>query len=103
MTLRFTWNAAKAASNQHKHHVSFDTAARVFSDPFALSAQDRIEDGEHSWRIIGEVEGIIVLLVAYTVHDAEDGTEIIRIISARRAERPERRRYEKEKYRHLRT
>lgn len=103
MAQRFTWDEAKAASNQRKHHVSFETAARVFADPFALSEQDRIEDGEYRWQTIGSVEGITVLLVAHTVHDAEDGTEFIHIISARRAERPERRRYEKEKYRHLRT
>jgi uncharacterized DUF497 family protein len=103
MTLAFTWRGAKATSNQRKHHVSFETAARVFSHPFALSEHDRIEDGEHRWQIIGSVEGAMVLLVAYTVHDAADGTEIIHIISARRAERAERRSYEKEKYRHPRT
>lgn len=103
MTLAFTWDGAKAASNQRKHHVSFETAVRVFSDPFALCDQDRIEDGEHRWQIIGSVEGGIVLLVAYTVRDAGDEPETIQIISARRAERAERRRYEEEKYRHLRT
>jgi len=103
MAPAFTWYGAKAASNLRKHHVTFETAARVFSDPFALSEQDRIEDGEHRWQTIGSVEGVIVLLVAFTVRDAEDGTEVIQIISARRAERAERRRYEKEKYRHLRT
>ena len=45
MTLRFTWDAQKAVSNKRKHGVSFETAARVFSDPFALSEQDRIEGG----------------------------------------------------------
>jgi len=64
MTLAFTWRGAKAASNQRKHHVSFETAARIFSDPFALSEHDRIEDREHRWQIIGSVEGGMVLLVA---------------------------------------
>jgi uncharacterized DUF497 family protein len=103
MVLPFTWDGAKAAGNQRKHHVSFETAARVFSDPFALSEQDRIEHGEHRWQTIGSVEGVIVLLVAHTVRYRDDGTEVIHIISARRAEPAERRRYEKEKYRHLRT
>ncbi len=103
MTQPFTWDATKAATNQRKHHVSFETAARVFPDPFALSEQDRIADGEHRWQIIGAVEGVIVLVVAYTVRDARDGTEVIHIISARRAERAERRGYEEERYRHLRT
>jgi uncharacterized DUF497 family protein len=100
MTLRFTWDPRKAASNKRKHGVSFETAARVFSDPFALSEQDRIEGGEYRWQTIGSVEGAVVLLVAHTVHD-DDGAEIIQIISARRAERHERKRYEQEKYGHL--
>ena len=103
MPLRFTWDEAKAASNRTKHKVSFEVAARVFLDPFALSEQDRIEGGEYRWRTIGAVEGVVVLLVAHTTHGEEDGTEVIRIISARRAERSERRRYEEEKYRQLRT
>jgi uncharacterized DUF497 family protein len=101
--LRFTWDQAKAAVNRAKHKISFEIAARVFLDPFALSEQDRIEGGEYRWRTIGSVEGVTILLVAHTVHDEEDGTEVIRIISARQAERSERRRYEEERYRQLRT
>jgi uncharacterized DUF497 family protein len=101
MKLRFTWHPQKAASNERKHGVSFEIAARVFLDPFALSEQDRIEGGEYRWQTIGAVEGVLILLVAHTVEDEADGTEIIHIISARRAERRERRRYEEEKHRHL--
>lgn len=97
----FTWDREKAASNKRKHGVSFELAARVFLDPFALSDQDRIEGGEYRWQTIGMVEGVVVLLVAHTVGEDEDGTEIIRIISARRAERHERQRYEEEKYRQI--
>lgn len=103
MTLRFTWDANKAAINQRKHHVSFEIAARVLTDPFALTEQDRVEEGEYRWITIGSVEGILVPVVAQRVHDEEDGTETIHIISARRANRPERRRYEQEKYSRLRT
>lgn len=101
MALRFTWDPAKAASNKRKHGVSFELAARVFLDPFALSEQDRVEGGEYRWQKIGMVEGVLVLIVAHAVREDADGVEIIHIISARRAERRERRRYEEEKYRHL--
>jgi uncharacterized protein len=103
MALRFAWDAAKAAKNRTKHQISFETAARAFLDPFALSDQDRIEGGEYRWQTIGSVAGLAILVIAHAVYDEEDGTEIIHIISARRAERPERRRYEQEKYRQLRT
>ncbi|WP_394804733.1 BrnT family toxin [Sphingobium yanoikuyae] len=84
-----------------KHGVSFEAAARAFADPFALSVQDRIEGGEQRWQTLGLVEGHLLLLVAHTVSE-EDGdgeyVEVIHIISARRADRKERRRYEEERH-----
>ena len=68
MEMQFEWEVAKAANNLKKHRVSFETATRVFIDPFAMIQQDRIEDG--------------------------DGPEVIRIISARRAGQKEVKRYE---------
>jgi uncharacterized protein len=97
--LRFTWDPAKAASNLRKHRVAFELAVDVFADPFALTEQDRIEDGEPRWQTLGLVGGVVLLLVAHTVLDEADGTEMIRIISARRAERHERRRYEQARWR----
>ncbi|OAI10302.1 BrnT family toxin [Methylomonas methanica] len=94
MKTRFEWDPAKAESNLRKHHVSFETATRVFADPFAVVKQDRIENGEHRWQTLGIVEGYLLLLVAHTIRGDEDGTELIRIISARRAEPKERKRYE---------
>lgn len=97
--IRFEWDAAKAAGNLRKHGVSFETAARVFADPFVLMDQDRIESEEQRWQALGAVAFHIILLVAYSVGEIdEDGTstEIIRIISARKADRKERQRYEDE-------
>ncbi len=99
MTTRFEWDAAKAEGNRLKHGLTFDTALRAFDDPFALSVQDRLEDGEARWNTLGLVDGYLLLLVAHTVYEvSEDGAEveIVRIISARRADRSERRRYEDE-------
>lgn len=101
METRFEWDPAKAASNLRKHRVSFEIAMRVFADPFALTVQDRIEDGELRWQTIGVVEGRVLLLVAHTIRDDDDAghsVEIIRIISARQADRHERRRYEQENH-----
>lgn len=95
--IKFEWDPDKAAINLAKHGVSFEIATRVFADPFVLSAQDRIENGEQRWRTLGAVDELFLLLVvAHTVWDDADGGEVIRIISARRADRQERRRYEKE-------
>lgn len=94
----FEWDDAKAASNWDKHRVRFETALRVFADPFLLTQQDRIENGELRWQSIGTVDGVLVLLVAHTVRGADDGAEVIRIISARKADPKERKRYEQNRY-----
>jgi uncharacterized DUF497 family protein len=89
----FSWDEAKNQSNLLKHGLSFETARLVFDDPYHLSRQDRIENGELRWQTLGLVEGVVLLLVAHTWHDHEDG-EHIRIISARRATKLERKIYE---------
>ena len=92
--LRFEWDAAKATANLQKHKLSFETAARVFADPFALTVQDRIEGGEYRWQTLGLVDGAVLLLVAHTLSESNDGCDLIRIISARRADSKEKLRYE---------
>ena len=86
---------SQSGSNLRKHGVSFETAVRAFTDPYALVEQDRVEDGEERWQTIGIVEGVLLLMVAHTVREQND-IEVIRIISARLANRRERRRYEEE-------
>ena len=94
MAIRFEWDEAKAKSNLRKHGVAFEDALLAFADPFALMQLDRVEDGEQRWQTLGMVGDYLVVLVAHTVGEDEDGTEVIRIISARAADRKERRRYE---------
>lgn len=93
MTISFEWDETKAQTNLKKHHISFEIAARVFFDPLALSYQDRIENNEPRWQTLGMVDGCLLLLVAHTIHH-EDHVEVIRIISARKADKKERRYYE---------
>jgi uncharacterized protein len=84
----FEWDDEKAAQNFADHGVSFETAKKVFEDPFATERLDDREDyGEDRYSIIGMVDGRI-LTVAYTLRN-----DSIRIISARGAEPNERRRY----------
>lgn len=90
----FEWDSAKAASNWRKHGIRFEEAARVFDDPLAVSVQDRIEGGEARWQTLGTVGGCVLLVVAHTVRLEDEGLEVIRIISARRADKQERRHYE---------
>lgn len=91
--MRVEWDNNKNISNRKKHSVSFELAQEVFDDPLALSKLDRVESGEERWHTLGMVDGILLLLVTHTVRD-DEGEEIIRIISARKATAYERRRYE---------
>lgn len=91
--IRFTWDPEKAESNFRKHEVRFKVATKVFDDPSVFTRQDRVVDDELRWQAIGLVEGTVILLVAHS-YSVEESDEIIRIISARRADRTERRIYE---------
>ena len=91
--MQFEWDEDKNQSNQNKHGIGFDIAKLVFSDPLHLSVQDRFEDGEERWQTIGLVGGVVLILVAHT-YRLESGDEIVRIISARKAIKRERMRYE---------
>jgi uncharacterized protein len=62
-------------------------------DEFALTEIDRFIEGEARWQTIGMLGDSVILVVAHMVKE-EETIEIVRIISARRAVRLERRRYE---------
>jgi len=88
--MRVTWDARKATANLRKHRVSFDEATTALADPLAITGADP----DHSiaktrWITFGLSNRRRLLAVAHTDED-----DIIRIISARAATRPERRLYE---------
>jgi uncharacterized DUF497 family protein len=91
MAARLEWDENKNRTNRSKHGIEFETAALVFEDPNLITRQDRDVDGEQRWQTIGYAEGI--LTVAHTAQASGDD-EVIRIISARRATRGERKLYE---------
>ena len=89
--MRFDWDPEKARENYQKHGVLFETAVEVFDDPNCLIEQDRGVDGEARWQAIGRAGDVLVLIVAHTIDENE---EIVRIFSARKVTRRERRIYE---------
>lgn len=93
--MRFEWDERKARANLAKHHLSFAVARQVFEDPNHLSIQDRHEKHEERWQTLGCIDGVLIILVAHAYREDETGEEVIRIISARKATRGERLRYEK--------
>ena len=89
--MEFEWNPDKAQTNLRKHRVSFEDAVRVFLDPNRIETfETREVYGEDRWKTVGLVEPA-VLAVVYTVR-GEHG-DIIRMISARKADENERAQY----------
>jgi uncharacterized DUF497 family protein len=91
---RFEWDERKAAYNQEKHGVAFTVAEQIFDDPLNIIVRDHFNSEiEDRYVIIGETLFSEVLVVVF----AERGDRI-RIISARRATRSEKRRYMKKDF-----
>jgi len=92
--MEFEWDPNKAESNFRKHRVRFEIAVRVFFDPQRIDMFDDREDyGEDRWKTIGWVNPAL-LVVVYT-HRGED---VIRIISARKADAHEIAQYREVQY-----
>lgn len=88
--LEFEWDRKKAARNIQKHQVSFAEAARVFGDTLAYTYVDSAHSqGEQRYITIGMSDQRRILVVAHVTRDG-----LIRIVSARKATRRERKAYE---------
>lgn len=90
--MKIEWDTNKNDANMKKHHISFETAARVFLDENRLDYYDIVHSmNEDRYITIGLVEEVIV--VVYTLRKTR-----IRIISARLATRKEKELYYEENY-----
>lgn len=88
--MQFEWDDEKEKINIVKHGIDFTTAARVFKDRNRLELYDEAHsDTEDRYITIGIIDGIAYLvMVVYTERE-----ESIRLISARKATKQERRMY----------
>ncbi len=90
--LKFEWDRRKEAANRKKHGVSFEEARTAFFDENArLVADPDHSDEEDRFVLLGLSSRLRLLVVC---HCYRKEPEIIRIISARKADRSERSKYE---------
>lgn len=89
MILTLNGMKRKPIKNFEKHGISFPEASEVFFDPFALPVQQREENGETREGVIGLTRKWNMLFVAYVWRKL-----IIRLISARKVTKAERKKYE---------
>lgn len=92
--MRFAWDPEKAESNLSKHGVAFEEAVTVFADVLAIV----VADAEHAERSIitgqSTKSRVLVTVFVETLRSDDADEDETRIISARRATKQERRRYE---------
>jgi uncharacterized protein len=103
--VRYEWDERKNRQNQRKHGgISFELATLVFEDPDCLVELDRVDEvGEQRWHALGSISvrpgiaAVLLVVHAYRVPREDDnGQETIRIISARRADKNDLRRYQEQ-------
>ncbi|MDP2605528.1 MAG: BrnT family toxin [Deltaproteobacteria bacterium] len=88
--MKFEWDTRKARRNLRGHGIEFNEASTVFADTLSITIPDpdHSED-EERWLTMGLSSRRRLLVVVHTEEE-----ESIRIISARLANRVERRKYE---------
>ena len=90
MGLIFEWDEKKAKSNLIKHGVSFEEASSAFGDDFSITIEDPLHsEKENRFILIGRSIFQKLLVVVHV-----EKSETIRIISARKATKKERKMYE---------
>lgn len=87
--MKFEWDDTKNSANIDKHHIDFSDATEIFEHPVLTSIDTKEDYGEDRWIAIGQMQDrtIVVVYVEYS-------DDIIRIISARKATKRERKYYE---------
>ena len=100
--MRYEWDERKNLRNQRLHGITFEAAVLVFEDEGCLVSSDRIDrsTSEQRWHALGvasiEPAVAVVLVVVHVYREDQHGEEIIRIISARAAEKSEVRRHQRQ-------
>ena len=87
----FEWDEAKNQTNKAKHGVRFEEASKIFRNPVLEKEDKRRDYGEPRYVVLCPLQDVLVH-VTYTVRGGN-----IRLISARRASRREKRDYERRK------
>ena len=91
--MKFEWNDAKNEANIRKHGFDFADAPRVINgaSPFLVRLDTRQDYGEDRWQGIGVLDSVVVVVIVFT----EPRTNVLRVISMRKATKNEHREYQK--------
>lgn len=87
--MQFEWDEAKNLENIRKHRIDFADVPEIFNSSMLIELDERTDYEEDRWIGIGFLHNIVAVVVWTERQD-----DVIRIISARRANRYERQRFE---------
>ena len=89
-TMRIIWDPNKAEINFKKHKIRFSDAELVLYDPFAMTLEEQVIEGEQRFVTVGSdaLGRIVVVVYSYRA-------DTIRLISAKKATPSQRKQYEK--------
>ncbi len=86
--MKFEWDEPKNQANINKHGISFERAITIFAGTIISAPDIRYDYGESREVTIGMMDDCVIIVVVHT-----DRQGVIRIISARPANRKEREKY----------
>jgi uncharacterized DUF497 family protein len=87
--MQFEWDEAKNTENIRKHKIDFADVPEIFDGPMLIELDQHADYGEDRWIRIGFLQNGVAVIVW-----TERQENMIRIISARKANRYERQRFE---------
>jgi hypothetical protein len=90
----FTWDPTKAETNLRKHEISFETAVEAFDDPFQVVQENDLVGDEQRLTLVGMTRRLMLVLVVFVDRTGDKHTEVLRLISARKANEYEKGSYE---------
>lgn len=91
--MEYEWDENR--TNQLKHGLSFETAVEIFDGRFRITEAAVAVKGEERQKTIARLDEQLIVLVVYVLRQKDGTLDVVRVISARKASRDERLRYDR--------
>lgn len=93
--MEFEWDENKNRTNQLKHGLSFEMAVELFDGRARITEAAITVKGENRLKTMGPIGKQLIVLVVYVLRQSDGEGHVVRVISARKASRNERLRYDR--------
>ncbi len=93
--MEFEWDENKNRANQLTHGLSFENAVEIFDGRFRLTEAATTVEGEERFKTMAQIGDELIVLVVFVYRHGSGVGPVVRVISARKASRKERLRYDR--------